>query len=389
MKKMLIIMTMLDAGGAERSLINFLNTYDRSKYQVDLLLFKKKGCLLKYVPQDVKIIDQERKFFYLYNFSENFWDNLRNLHLIVYRFFYTMLYKKNKQGSKIVAKQLRWDKYIRVMEDIGQEYDVAMAYLDGEPVYYLADKVRAKRRIGWIHNDYVRIMGDRDFDAKRFAKLDQIVSISPKCVEVLKENFPQLSDRITELENINSKDVIDKLAEEYYPSEYNYDGAKILSVGRLTKQKAFERIVPITKELIANDLKFRWFVLGDGVLGNELKAQVEAEGLADYIVYLGVRDNPYPYMKNADVIVQTSLFEGKSVVLDECKILHKKIVATEYNTVYDQVGDYPVVVVKPDAKELADRIVETISNDITIDTSKRYDNVEQIEEYYKVIDGIR
>lgn len=386
MKKMLVIMTMLDAGGAERSLINFLNTYDRSKYQVDLLLFKKKGCLLKYVPEDVRIIDQERKFFYLYNTDKSFLNNLKNLHLILYRAFFTQLYKKNKAGSKIVAKQLRWDKYIKIMEDVGAEYDVAMAYLDGEPVYYLADKVKAKRRIGWIHNDYVRIMGDRDFDAKRFAKLDKIVSISPKCVQVLKENFPELSDKIVELENINSKEVIDKLSGEYYPPEYEFEGVKILSVGRLHRQKAFDRIVPIAKKLLVKDFKFKWFILGDGELAKALKDQVTEAGLSDYIVYLGTKDNPYPYMKNADLIVQTSLYEGKSVVLDECKILHKKIVATEYNTLLDQMGDYPVAVVKPEPKAVADKIIETVGADIAIDDTKRYDNVEKIEEYYKIID---
>lgn len=394
MKSLLIITTKLDAGGAERSLINFLNSYDRSRYTVDLLLLKREGAFLKYVPEDVRILEQDKVLFYMYNMAKFSLgtasdglhrDFLHGIPFVVRRVWSTLYYKKIKKLDRPTAEQYRWENsYSKVIEELTGHYDCAMAYLEGEPIYYLVDKVSADRKIGWIHNDYEKIAGDRDFDEKYFAGLDNIVTISDKCVDVLKKNFPKLADKVVELPNINSVEVIEKLAEEFTPEGYG-EGVKLLSIGRLTAQKAFDRIIPIAKVLKDKGVSFNWFVLGDGELRQELVSMVSEAGLQDTVKLLGIRSNPYPYIKGADVIVQTSLFEGKSVVIDEAKILHKKIVATKYDTIMDQVGDYPIKVVEYEPEAVAETIETALSEDMVIDVSKNYGNVECLEEYYRVI----
>ena len=409
MKSLLIVTTKLDAGGAERSLINFLSSYDRSKYTVDLLLLKREGAFLKYVPEDVRILEQDKVLFYMYNMAKFSLgtasdglhrDFLHGIPFVVRRVWSTLYYKKIKKLDRPTAEQYRWENsYSKVIEELTGHYDCAMAYLEGEPIYYLVDKVSADRKIGWIHNDYEKIAGDRDFDEKYFAGLDNIVTISDKCVDVLKKNFPKLADKVVELPNINSTEVIEKFAEEFTPEEYS-EGSEVgkddngdvnarkhvlLSIGRLTQQKAFDRIIPIAKALKDKGVSFNWFVLGDGELRQELVSKVTEAGLQDSVKFLGIRSNPYPYIKNADVVVQTSLFEGKSVVLDEAKILHKKIVATRYDTIMDQVGDYPIKVVEYEPKAVAEEIKTTLASSMGIDASKNYGNVECLEEYYKVI----
>ena len=79
--------------------------------------------------------------------------------------------------------------------------------------------------------------------------------------------------------------------------------------------------------------------MGEGSLREELQKQIDALGLTEVFFLLGTRENPYPYMKHCDVLVQSSRYEGKSVVLDEAKMLCKPIVATAYPTVADQVID--------------------------------------------------
>ncbi|MCR4758122.1 MAG: glycosyltransferase [Butyrivibrio sp.] len=408
MKSLLIITTKLDAGGAERSLINFLNSYDRSRYTVDLLLLKREGAFLKYVPEDVRILEQDKVLFYMYNMAKFSLgtasdglhrDFLHGIPFVVKRVWSTLYYKKIKKLDRPTAEQQRWENsYSKVIEELTGHYDCAMAYLEGEPIYYLVDKVSAGRKIGWIHNDYEKIAGDKDFDEKYFEKLDSIVTISNKCVDVLKKNFPKLADKVVELPNINSAEVIEKFAEEFTPEEYAGCGSDndatgpsnakryvLLSIGRLTAQKAFDRIIPIAKALKDRGVSFNWFVLGDGELRQELVSKVSEAGLQDTVKLLGIRSNPYPYIKGADVIVQTSLFEGKSVVLDESKILHKKIVATKYDTIMDQVGDYPIKVVEYEPEVVAEEIKTTLEEDMTIDMSKNYGNVECLEEYYRVI----
>jgi glycosyltransferase involved in cell wall biosynthesis len=393
-KSLLIITTKLDAGGAERSLINFLNSYDRSRYTVDLLLLKREGAFLKYVPEDVRILEQDKVLFYMYNMAKFSLgtasdglhrDFLHGIPFVVRRVWSTLYYKKIKKLDRPTAEQHRWENsYSKVIEELTGHYDCAMAYLEGEPIYYLVDKVSADRKIGWIHNDYEKIAGDKDFDEKYFAGLDNIVTISDKCVDVLKKNFPKLADKVVELPNINSVEVIEKFAEEFRPEEYGED-VKLLSIGRLTAQKAFDRIIPIAKALKDKGVSFNWFVLGDGELRQELVSMVSEAGLQDTVKLLGIRSNPYPYIKGADVIVQTSLFEGKSVVIDEAKILHKKIVATKYDTIMDQVGDYPIKVVEYEPEAVAETIETALSEDMVIDVSKNYGNVECLEEYYRVI----
>lgn len=394
MKSLLIITTKLDAGGAERSLINFLNSYDRSRYTVDLLLLKREGAFLKYVPEDVRILEQDKVLFYMYNMAKFSLgtasdglhrDFLHGIPFVVRRVWSTLYYKKIKKLDRPTAEQQRWENsYSKVIEELTGHYDCAMAYLEGEPIYYLVDKVSADRKIGWIHNDYEKIAGDKDFDEKYFAGLDNIVTISDKCVDVLKKNFPKLADKVVELPNINSVEVIEKFAEEFRPEEYGED-VKLLSIGRLTAQKAFDRIIPIAKALKDKGVSFNWFVLGDGELRQELVSMVSEAGLQDTVKLLGIRSNPYPYIKGADVIVQTSLFEGKSVVIDEAKILHKKIVATKYDTIMDQVGDYPIKVVEYEPEAVAETIETALIEDMVIDVSKNYGNVECLEEYYRVI----
>lgn len=394
MKSLLIITTKLDAGGAERSLINFLNSYDRSRYTVDLLLLKREGAFLKYVPEDVRILEQDKVLFYMYNMAKFSLgtasdglhrDFLHGIPFVVRRVWSTLYYKKIKKLDRPTAEQYRWENsYSKVIEELTGHYDCAMAYLEGEPIYYLVDKVSADRKIGWIHNDYEKIAGDRNFDEKYFEKLDSIVTISDKCVDVLKKNFPKFAGKVVELPNINSAEVIEKFAEEFEPEEYG-EGVKLLSIGRLTAQKAFDRIIPIAKALKDKGVSFNWFVLGDGELRQELVSKVSEAGLQDTVKFLGIRSNPYPYIKGADVIVQTSLFEGKSVVIDEAKILHKKIVATNYDTIMDQVGDYPIKVVEYEPEAVAEAIKTALSEDMVIDVNKNYGNVECLEEYYRVI----
>jgi glycosyltransferase involved in cell wall biosynthesis len=94
----------------------------------------------------------------------------------------------------------------------------------------------------------------------------------------------------------------------------------------------------VAARLLKNDgYLFRWFILGEGELKEKMQNQIEQMGLKDYVVLLGIKQNPYPYIKNANVIIQTSRNEGKSIVLDEAKILWRPIVSTMYDSATDQI----------------------------------------------------
>ena len=177
----------------------------------------------------------------------------------------------------------------------------------------------------------------------------------------------------------------------HYPREYrNESGVILLSIGRLTKLKGFNLAIEAAKLLKEKGIKFKWFILGDGELQSELEKQIEKLNVSDCVELLGVRNNPYPYIKNATIIVQTSMYEGKSMVLDEAKILNKPIVVTRYDTVSDQISDDEGLIVDMNGDAIAtgiEQMIQRREHYIQFLSKNEYGNQKLINEYYKVFNG--
>ena len=224
--------------------------------------------------------------------------------------------------------------------------------------------------------------------------MDGIVSISDECVDILKDEFPEFASKMYMLENITSSIALEKQASEFYPSEYMKDDFKILSIGRLHEQKGFDMAVKAAAILKSNNMKFKWYVLGDGELRNKLEALIKENDVSDCFFLLGTRENPYAYIKNCDLFVQSSRYEGKSVVIDETKILNKPIVVTDYPTVKDQITNkIEGMIVDMSPEGIAGGITEMIQSEelrmqYVHNLEKReYGNQKEIEKYMALIDG--
>lgn len=229
--------------------------------------------------------------------------------------------------------------YKKVIKKLDKEYDVAVSYISGEQTYYLVDKVNAKRKITWIHNDYRAAHHPKKYDEPYFNKLDSIVTISNQCLKILNEEFPLLKNKCYCIANITSSSIIKEKAEEFYPIEYGYKGWKLLSIGRLSEQKGFDFAISAARILKGKKINFKWFIIGNGKLKKKLQKQIDDNDVSDCIELIGARENPYPYIKNCDVFIQTSRYEGKSVVIDECKMLARPMILTNYPTVKDQISN--------------------------------------------------
>ena len=210
-------------------------------------------------------------------------------------------------------------------------------------------------------------------------------------MEILKSIFPEYIDKIIFLPNLVSSKSIYKQSEMHYPREYrNESGVILLSIGRLTKLKGFNLAIEAAKLLKEKGIKFKWFILGDGELQSELEKQIEKLNVSDCVELLGVRNNPYPYIKNATIIVQTSMYEGKSMVLDEAKILNKPIVVTRYDTVSDQISDDEGLIVDMNGDAIAtgiEQMIQRREHYIQFLSKNEYGNQKLINEYYKVFNG--
>ncbi len=338
MKKILFIMNNLNCGGAEKALVSLLKTIDYSQYEVDLLLFRHEGIFLKQVPEEVNILPEPFGYKY-YDMSSikaikellkqgRIGDAIRRIKAI-------FIYKSEKDTYRCGQKV--WPYVSKIFGKLNKKYDVAIGYLENNPIYYCVDNVDAKKKIGFIHNDYDKLglnpIGDRIY----FNELDNIVTISEECAEVLKNRFPEYKDKVRVMYNIVSPSIINEMAKEKI--DINNAEINLVTVGRLNYQKGYDMAIEACKKLVEKGYDIKWNILGEGEERANLEGLIKKYNLQDRFILLGIKENPYPYVQNADIYVQTSRFEGKSIAIDEAKILNKPILVTNFTTVRDQISD--------------------------------------------------
>lgn len=387
-KSILFVMSSLRNGGAERSLVNLLQLFDYEKYDVDLLLLQEEGMFLKQLPKKVNLLSNQKKIHTLFETQKKKYFNFSHPYLSILHIAGTMISQK-REGKGSRSRQYRWIHfYKQTIPELPKHYDVAIAYMHCEPTYFIVDKVNADRKIAWVHIDYSQIAHSREIDLAYFQKLDKVVTISDLCVAALRKDFPTIVDKFVMLPNLTSSQVINTLANEFYPPEYEKDILKFVSVGRLNSQKGFDFALDAAAELKKRGLKFYWYVLGIGELRQALEEKRDELNLQDCFEFIGARENPYVYMKNADMVVQSSRYEGKSVVLDEAKILKCPIVVTNYSTVYDQIDNKEGIIVSMDGKSIANGIEKMLLEKekyISYLSNHEYGNQKEVQDYYNLI----
>ena len=278
------------------------------------------------------------------------------------------------------------------MPDLHQygEYDLAISFLD--PHNYVIDKVLAKKKVCWIHTDYTRIDINVEQELPVWAGYDHIMSISPDVTRTFLQVFPSLKDKIVEMENILSADFISKRAEEFDASvELKGDSVKILSIGRFCEAKNYDNVPDICRRIREQGIDFRWYLIG---YGNDslIRQRIHEAGMGDYVIILGKRSNPYPYIKACDIYAQPSRYEGKSVTVREAQMLCKPVVVTNYTTAPSQIQDgIDGRIVPMDnegcAKGIADYILDKELRQRVVNFLQMHDygNEKEIEKLYKLI----
>lgn len=394
MKKLLFVMPSLDSGGAEKSLVNLLNIIDYSQYNVDLLLLKQEGLFLNQIPKEVNLLPVTDSLKYAYKIDKSILHSFESMKYgllrIMSTFICKFLYKRN-------TRQQRWIKYYKkYLPNLENKYDIAVGFLEGDASYYVIDKVSAIKKILWIHNDFNEIKKNEDANVYEnyFKKANNVVTISKQCVEILKQNYPHMQDKFICLPNLTSSNLIEKLSEEYEITEFNKKNFNILSIGRLTKQKGYDFAIDALKILKHQDSNVHWWIIGAGELENQLKKQVKEAALEEYFTFLGLKENPYPYIKKCDLLVQSSRWEGKSVVLDEAKILATPILATNYSTIKDQLIDQKEgIIVDMNPIAIAEGINLLINDNSLYKfiesylAQHNYGNEEEILKYYSLFEN--
>ena len=397
MKNLLIISHAMEIGGAERALLGLLYSIDYTKYKVDLFLCRHEGELLKEIPKEVNLLGTNQSQYLAVSMKSLLKEK-------AFKMLYGRL--KAKVLSKNTAKKLGLKpdnqveltfshKYTyRYMDFINpnKEYDLAISFLT--PHYICINKCNAKKKIAWIHTDYSTIDIDVKTELDMWNRFDYIASISDQCTKAFLEKFPTLEDKIIRIDNIVTKDMLEKQSNENI-DEMKDDYIKLLSIGRFTYQKNFDNVSEICSEILKSGINVKWYIIGFGGDEQLIRDKIKEYNMQEHVIILGKRSNPYPYIKACDIYVQPSRYEGKAVTVREAQILHKPVIITKFPTSSSQLVDgVDGIVVPMDNKECAKGIVDFINNKelqgniINNLKNKDYSNSNEVEKIYKIMEEI-
>ena len=351
-QKMLIIGITMAAAGSEKSFLSFArHAIDYDQYEVDLLLAKKTGDFLSQIPKNIRVLEMGKE-------GEIFLINRDNAARIIARRYLLknplrafsllphIIKRKTAKtaAEKDFASNRMWCELLKKMPAWDTEYDVALAYWGDHTMFYMCDKVKAKKKIAWLHFDYASPPREDALYLHYFSKCDKVVTVSKKIEASLKQALPEIADKVMTMENIiDAEDILQRASE---PCDLADDvrGIRLLTVGRICHQKGYDMAIPAIARLISEKHDIKWYIIGDGeaIDKENLHERIRQYGLQDRVSFLGIRQNPYPYMKACDIYLQPSRHEGKPIAVEEAKILQKPIVVTDYFSAREQMAGYPI-----------------------------------------------
>ncbi|EPC8421013.1 MULTISPECIES: glycosyltransferase [Bacillus cereus group] len=341
MKRVLFMVSSMNIGGVEKSLLSLLSVIPKEKYDVTVLMLEKRGGFLKQLPSWVKI--EEVTWF------ENIKPKIMQPpKKTINEYFENTRYIKglNFLLTYVVSKKLK-DRYIfykEIFKDIPHnknKYDIAIAYQGPTDIidYYIVNRVASEKKISWIHFDVFQHQINTKLYEKLYDQLDNIYVVSKEAQKHLIEKFPKVESKTSVFLNIVLPDLINEMAKEKVEFDNGYKGIKIVTVGRLSKEKGQDLAIKVLSMLRKEGYEVRWYCIGEGEDREYYETLICKYNLKQDFLLLGSAINPYPYVNQSDIYVQTSRHEGYCLTLAEAKCLKKPIVTTNFTGAYEQIKD--------------------------------------------------
>ena len=364
-KKILIVSHAMEIGGAERALLGLLENIDTNTYDVDLFLLRQEGELMKFIPDNINLLPEIPQYTVL---ARPMIQTIKEGHILLTA---ARLYGRKKAEQYVKKEKLKENdvaieyshKYTKkfmplIQKDI--EYDLAISFLT--PHYFVTEKVKAKRKIAWIHTDYSVVKIDQKSQLQMWSAYDYIASISENVTESFLRVFPELKEKVVLIENILPKTLIEKQANESMDGDMKPGKSVcLLSIGRFSYPKNFDNVPDICRRIRNQGIDAKWYLIGYG--GDEalIRKKIKETEMQNHVIILGKKENPYPYIKACDIYVQPSRYEGKCVAVCEAQMLGKPVVITNYSTAESQLENgIDGIIVPMDNKKFASSVVEFI-----------------------------
>ena len=338
-KKILFMVSSMNIGGVEKSLLSLLSVIPKEKYDITILTLEKKGGFLDYIPKHIKIEEapwfKDIKPIIMESPQSTVKRYLAKGELFKIPSFIYSYYKSKNTGDRYIY-------YKNILKSIPyneEVYDAAIAYAGPTEIIdaYIGHKVNAKKKIGWVHFDISKHKINEKLYKRLYEKFNKIFVVSNEANKKLNEIIPSTVGKSEVLLNIISKDLVCNMANEEVAFDDEFDGIKIITVGRLSKEKGQDLAINVLAKLKQDGYKVRWYCIGDGSAREIYNELIKEKNLEDDFILLGSIPNPYPYIKKADIYVQTSRHEGYCLTLAEAKCLCKPIISTDFIGAYEQI----------------------------------------------------
>lgn len=393
--KLLFVIESLVCGGAEKSLTTLLNLIDYSKYDVSLQLFTHKGEFMKYVPREVHLLpllpstELERESL-AQKFLRGHWRVL-----IAHLKFSFHIRQKSCVNNNDIFRHY-WQDWGALISQAQVEYDVAIAYGQRLPTFYVAYKVKARRKLAWINIIPQWNKQNAAYLAPTYDHFDKVVCVSKASQEASCEQLHLPIEKTHIVTDIVDPAMIERLAEQ--EPEYKLDLSRpmILTVARLDYVcKGYDIALEAAKILRDRGVNFVWYALGKGIKYDEMKTFIADNHLENHYILLGSTSNPYPFFKRCTLYAQTSRYEGYGITLAEARLLNRPVVTTEYGCVWKQmVQGENGIVTSMEPEKVADAIQQLLTDKSLYDhiqqnqMQEKKGNVEEMENVYKTILGL-
>ncbi|ESU32050.1 hypothetical protein G3A_13015 [Bacillus sp. 17376] len=340
-KKVLFMVINMNVGGTEKALLNMIDVMPEDKYEITILMLEKFGGFLNAIPPRVNVE-------YLDGYSEmkeilnnppkrvimnllNSWNFLKAIHLM----WLFLISAINKERSFL------FDSLLHDREISKKEYDIAIAYAGPMDFisYVIVNKIKAGKKYQWIHFDVSKIGFNIKFASKYYKKFDKVYAVSKEGKNQLLTLVPSLKSKTAVFTNVTNPEKIVALAKEGNGYRDNFNGVRILTVGRLSKEKGQDLLIPVLAQLKSEGFHIRWYCIGEGSARKEYEEMIKEYGIEDDFLLLGSESNPYTFMQQSDLYVQPSRHEGYCLTLAEAKCFHIPIVSTKFAGVSEHITD--------------------------------------------------
>lgn len=291
--------------------------------------------------------------------------------------WFKIIYKRNFQKHLIYEA--------RQYNNEDDEYDCVIGYqmIANDVTIMTLEKINAKRKVLWLHGKKNFTKNNLKFFDDLYSKADLIVAVSKDTEDRFRSLMPKCANKITTVHNFYDIELINEKANEPI-NDFSIKNGEIVivSTGRISKEKGFDRVPEVTQKLVEDGYNIKWYIIGKGDMLSSVDADIKTRKLGNHVYMLGYKDNPYPYVKHCDIYVQPSYTEGFCTSTMEAKILKKPVVTTNVpgmNEQFDNKIDGMIVESSVDglyngikelieSKDLLDRIIvnlnkESVTND--------------------------